>query len=192
MLRIILIKPGTTDYDEQRRITGTLDVPLNTQGLAEVQKMALELQGYEIDHVYCSPCLSAWQTARMIAEPQGAKVTRVPELANLNQGLWQGKLTDEVKQTQPKVFRRWREHPETVCPPQGEMIEAALQRVHATWEKIVRRHKEGTIGVAMPAPLFELARSDWKHEALRPPHLTPVPGGCWEWIDANEIKLVAS
>ena len=32
MIRVILIRPGTTDYDEQRRIKGTLDIPLNEFG----------------------------------------------------------------------------------------------------------------------------------------------------------------
>ena len=29
MVRIVLIRPGSTDFDEQGRITGTLDIPLN-------------------------------------------------------------------------------------------------------------------------------------------------------------------
>ena len=32
MLQIVLIRPGTTDFDEQGRIQGTLDIPLNERG----------------------------------------------------------------------------------------------------------------------------------------------------------------
>ena len=37
MVQIVLIRPGSTDYDEQGRIQGTLDIPLNDQGADEVQ-----------------------------------------------------------------------------------------------------------------------------------------------------------
>ncbi len=42
MLTVILIRPGSTDFDEQGRIQGTLDVPLNEQGAAEVGRLAEE------------------------------------------------------------------------------------------------------------------------------------------------------
>ena len=32
MLQIVLIRPGSTDYDVQQRIQGSLDIPLNEQG----------------------------------------------------------------------------------------------------------------------------------------------------------------
>ena len=44
MLSVILIRPGSTDYDEQGRIQGTLDVPLNEQGGVEVARVADELR----------------------------------------------------------------------------------------------------------------------------------------------------
>ena len=36
MLKIIVIRPGATDYVDQGRIQGTLDVPLNEHGKGEV------------------------------------------------------------------------------------------------------------------------------------------------------------
>ena len=33
-----------------------------------------------------------------------------------------GMLVEEVKQKQPRVYRQWLEHPETVCPPEGETV----------------------------------------------------------------------
>ena len=36
MLQIVLIRPGSTDYDRQERIQGTLDIPLDKQGTAEL------------------------------------------------------------------------------------------------------------------------------------------------------------
>ena len=122
MLRIILVRPGSTDYDEQERIQGTLDIPLNAQGMAEVARITQELRDKEIDMVYASPCESAQQTAHAIAEGLDLKWKRLDRLRNLDHGLWQGMQISEVRHKQPKVYRQWQEQPENVCPPEGEML----------------------------------------------------------------------
>ena len=45
MLQIVLIRPGSTDYDVQGRIQGSLDIPLSEQGLAEAAAVAEQLRG---------------------------------------------------------------------------------------------------------------------------------------------------
>ena len=52
MLKIILIRPGSTDFDEQGRITGTLDVPLNDCGNDQVARTIDELTDHEIQAIY--------------------------------------------------------------------------------------------------------------------------------------------
>ena len=44
MLRIVLIRPGATDYDCEERIQGALDIPLNRQGLMEVARAVDQLR----------------------------------------------------------------------------------------------------------------------------------------------------
>src|SRR5437868_771071 len=80
-----------------------------------------------INHIYASPCRSARQTAELLAADHKLKVKTINELQNLDHGLWHGKLVDEVRVSQPKVFRQLQDHPETVCPPQGEPVGAALE-----------------------------------------------------------------
>jgi probable phosphoglycerate mutase len=63
MLRIFLIRPGSTDFDQQRRIKGTLDIPLNDLGKQQGAQAAEALADTAIEIVYSAPCQSAWQTA---------------------------------------------------------------------------------------------------------------------------------
>src|SRR5262245_38995032 len=129
MLRILLIRPGSTDLDEQGRIKGTLDVPLSQQGTAQVAKAVGELSGHSIDAIYSAPTTCCQQTATALAGDRRVKIKRIDGLHNLDHGLWHGKLIDEVRQTQPKVYRQWQENPELVCPPAGESLSAARKRV---------------------------------------------------------------
>src|SRR5438093_9160443 len=83
MLTVILIRPGSTDFDEQGRIQGTLDVPLNEQGDAEVARLADELRDRGLETVYHSDCASAQQTAEALAAALELKPKRLDNLHNL-------------------------------------------------------------------------------------------------------------
>src|SRR3972149_4211222 len=156
MLQIVLIRPGSTDYDDQQRIQGTLDIPLNEKGNGEVARVIEELRGKPIEVVYTAPCQSAEQTAETIAEQFGVKCKRLERMQNLDQGLWQGMLVEDVRMKQPKVYRQWQEQPEIVCPPEGEMLSEAQERVRGTINKLVKRHREGVIGLVAPEPLASI------------------------------------
>ena len=51
MVRVLLIRPGATEYDQQGRVQGTLDVPLCEDGRQEVEKMVEELRGQYDDEI---------------------------------------------------------------------------------------------------------------------------------------------
>jgi probable phosphoglycerate mutase len=63
-----------------------------------------------------------------------------------------------VRQKQPKVYRQWQEQPECICPPEGEMLGAARERVQAALTKLVKKHKTGVIGIVVPEPLASVVK----------------------------------
>src|SRR5262245_36068481 len=139
MVQMLDVRAGTTDFDEQGRIKGTLDIPLSAAGQRQVGRLIGELHNTKINHVYASPCRSAQQTAGSLAADHKLKVKTLDELQNLDHGLWHGKLIDEVRVSQPKVFRQLQDHPETVCPPQGEPVGTAVERVRSLIRSEERR-----------------------------------------------------
>lgn len=158
MVRIILVLPGATDYDEERRIQGALDIPLNAQGDAEVAGIIDGLSNHEIEAVYSPSCRPAYQTAETIAAALGIKHKKLSGLENVDHGLWQGMKVEELRRKHPKVYRQWQEQPESVCPPQGEMIEQAEKRMRAAMAKILKKHKQGTVALVVPEPMASLVR----------------------------------
>jgi broad specificity phosphatase PhoE len=166
MLKIALIRPGTTDYDVQERIQGTLDIPLNEQGLAEAAQAAADLHDKGLEVIYAPPSEPAFRTAEIVSEALDIKMRKLVNMQNLNQGLWQGMLVKDVRRKHPKVYRQWQEQPENVCPPEGEMLSAADQRVRAAMMKLLKRHKDGMIGICVPEPLLSLARRFILHGEL--------------------------
>jgi broad specificity phosphatase PhoE len=168
MLTILLIRAGRTEFDREARIQGTLDVPLSDEGRLEAEAAAAELvdTSASVTALYAGPCLSAQQTAEIVGEKLRLKHKTLSKLHNLNQGLWQGMLFEDVKSKQPKVYRQWQDHPETVCPPEGETLSAAAERLKLALAKLSKKHKTGAIGLVLAPPLARVLRSMLRAEHL--------------------------
>jgi len=191
MLRIVLFRPGATDFDQQGRIKGTLDIPLNAEGSLQVARTAHELRDEGIGVIYCSPCRAAEQTAEILGANWRVRVKRVPGLRNLNHGLWQGKLIAELKDNQRKVYRQWQEQPETVCPPEGEMLKSARARISHSLEKLVRKHRSGVVGIVVPEPLATLVRAYLEKSAVGDLWKAERNCGNWEAIEVESESWLA-
>jgi broad specificity phosphatase PhoE len=185
MTQVILIRPGATVYDEQNRIQGVLDVPLSERGQAEVAKLAERLAGLELSALYCGPGESVARTAEAVGRSIGLRPKRVDDLRNLDQGLWQGLQREEIRRRHNKVFRQWLEEPLTVCPPHGETVENALERIRAALRPLIKRHRDESIGLVVAEPIAQLI-AGYLRQA---PHVQledDVPTGGFEQIDVAD------
>jgi broad specificity phosphatase PhoE len=160
MTQVVLIRPGATVYDEQNRVQGILDIPLSERGRAEVAQLVEMLVesgvGVELAALYCGPGESVVRTAEAVGKALGLRPKRIDELRNIDQGLWQGLQLDEIKRRNVKVFRQWLDDPVTVCPPQGETVENALERIKATLRPLIRRHHDEAVGIVVGEPIGQL------------------------------------
>jgi broad specificity phosphatase PhoE len=159
MLNILLVRAGSTEYAIQGRVQGTLDVPLSEEGRWQAEMAANQLRDQSIETLYCGPCRASQQTAEIIGQELDLKPRTNEKLHNLDLGLWQGMLVKEVKSKQPKVYRKWQEHPETVCPPEGETLQHAQARLQTMLGKLIKKHKSGTIAMVLIDPLASLFRN---------------------------------
>jgi probable phosphoglycerate mutase len=138
--------------------------------------------------VYSGPSQSALQTADALAAALGIKTKALDSLHNLDFGLWQGMLIAEVKAKQPKVYRQLQEQPETVCPPQGETVGAARQRVQSALAKIAKKHKsEGAVAVVVPEPLVSISRQVLRNGELGDFWQNGQGTPAWEVLDVHEV-----
>ena len=192
MLRIVLIRPGSTDYDVQQRIQGSLDIPLNEQGTTEVEQICEGLRVEGIETVYAPVSQPARQTAEIIAAGLGVKLKKIERLESLNQGLWQGTLVENVRRKQPKVYRQWQEQPENFCPPEGEMLSEADERIRMALVKLLKRHKEGVIGLVVPEPLLSLARRFMTHGELGDLWKVSNGHGRFEVLEVDSEEVLAA
>lgn len=189
MLKIYLVRPGSTEFDEQGRIKGTLDIPMSPAGVEQVEKVAAELAGFDIARIYTSPCQSAQQTARQLSRGGKIKVKVVDGLTNLNHGLWHGKRVEDLKVTQPKKYRQFADDPESACPPEGESLQSAKDRVIKALNRLIRKNQDEQIVLVVPDPLATIIRSILECKSVGDLWQTECDSCYWEVIDFSSRKV---
>jgi broad specificity phosphatase PhoE len=190
MLTIALIRPGESEYDSQGRVQGNLDVPLSVEGQRQVERVALELGGADLEVVYGPECEPAWESTQRLASMLGVKAKPIADMQNLDHGLWQGLLIDDVKRKHPKVYRQWQENPASVCPPEGETLQEAQERIQTCVAKLLKKHKQGRIGLVMPEPLASLVRAHFGQIDLGDLWHAGADRPAWEWIEARPASTI--
>jgi len=189
MIQMYVVRACSTDFDEQGRIKGTLDIPLSETGQGQVGRLVSDLHEQSLQVIYASPCRSAQQTAAALASDHQLKVKTLDELQNLDHGLWHGKLVDEVRVSQPKVFRQLQDHPETVCPPQGEPVGDAVERVRSLVSRLIRKHKTGAIALVVPEPVASFVRAALGRAELGDLWKAECECGGWQAFDVKGEKV---
>ncbi|RMG38764.1 MAG: histidine phosphatase family protein [Planctomycetota bacterium] len=150
MPTVVIVRSGETDYDSEHRVQGVLDLPLTAHGVSQVRELAAKLTPMCLEVVYCGPSEQARQTARILAEELGCELRVLAELANLNQGLWQGLRVEEIRRKYPRLFKQWRDRPDVVCPPSGETSDEAVARIHRALARPLRRKHRFAIVASEP------------------------------------------
>lgn len=91
MTQLYLVRHGETDWNVQRRIQGSTDIPLNDNGRRQAKRTARLLAAGGWDAVFCSPLSRAQETATIITGELGlALPLLLPAVAERRYGAAEG------------------------------------------------------------------------------------------------------
>ena len=142
-MHLLLIRHGETDWNNEGRMQGSIDTPLNARGIEQAQRVAERLTAEErIDVLYTSPLARARLTAEIIGQACGLSPIPDPRLVERSTGKLEGLTLLEVEQLFPEVFRAWREDKARVVLPGGEDQQAFQERVVSFLDTVRSRHQD--------------------------------------------------
>lgn len=169
MPEVVIIRSGCTDFDEQNRIKGSLEIPINSQGEKQIQQVVEQLAQTPLEIIYADSSEPSLSTAEAIGDALDVKVQLSDDLRNLDQGLWEGLQVEDVRHKYPRVFKQWRESPETICPPEGELATEAIERIYKVLRKPLKKRDCFAIVASEPlATLIGWVVSEQKSELPDP------------------------
>lgn len=152
------VRHGETDWNVQKKIQGTTDVPLNENGLRQARELAEKLvrEEYVIDRAYTSPLLRAQATAQTAANALGIECVILSDLSEMDLGEWEGDNWPNIEKQYGEVYYYWNSHRRYVRTPNGESYNEVLRRVFRALEYIMRHENGNVLVVSHSAIMFSL------------------------------------
>ena len=123
-----IARHGETTWNAVGRYQGRLETPLSPLGQAQAQALAGALQHRGVRRIISSPLSRCVQTAVPLSSLTGVPIETDPRLLEIAHGTWDGRYRTEIAQTEPELFREWRDHPEGVRFDGGESLGDVLAR----------------------------------------------------------------
>lgn len=140
-----LLRHGESEGNNGGVLQGRRDYHLSDRGREQARRAAawFRREIREIDCLLSSPLTRAEQTARILAQELGIEQVEVlPELTELDTGLFTGLTLREAREAYPAEWARFQaESWEGV--PGAERIEALYSRGEAVWNLLCRRFAAG-------------------------------------------------
>ncbi|HEX7588928.1 MAG TPA: histidine phosphatase family protein [Anaerolineae bacterium] len=144
--RVLLVRHGDTEASKGDRFTGAQDIPISKDGRIHASELATRLSRYPLDAIFASSMQRAMETAGFIARVHALEVTPVPDLREMNHGVWDGKTRGEVLQQYGAAqVAEYDRDPYHFAPPGGESGESVLRRAVPALQQILRQQANKTI-----------------------------------------------
>jgi alpha-ribazole phosphatase len=121
-MRLIVVRHGETFYNEQGRLTGQSDVPLNPLGERQAAALSDCLATEHLDVIVTSDLERTRVTAKAIAHNHGLPLQEDADLRELAFGEWEGYTYNEVLARDENLASLWRVDPTKYAPPGGETV----------------------------------------------------------------------
>ena len=141
---LVLISAAGTGWDETGRLVGQAAVTATDTALTHLHERLRTLGvllGAKVDLVLSGPEDSTKASAALAAEALGGKTKALDALANVDLGLWEGTLREELEGRCPSSYKAWRDQPASVRPPEGESLADAAERAADAIRRAVEKCK---------------------------------------------------
>ena len=142
---IYTIRHGHTAFNEGKRYAGSIDVPLNDNGIKSTIAASEKLAGYKFDVVITSTKKRAIQTAELLLNKK-ISIIKTKLCNERNFGIMEGKTWDEVQSLEPPILLiNVGNDLHTVNPKGGEPFEDLWERAKKFRRYIFREYKGSSI-----------------------------------------------
>lgn len=178
-IRLLLVRSGATEWDEAGRVQGSTDLPMCEAGrgvCVEGLKSLAMGNGWKPGVVLHGPDEASAQTAGMLSRMTGARRREVEELREMDLGLWEGQLDEQLEERYPSAYAKWRDDPSSVQPPDGERLGEAEARLLRALDRAAERATKPVVAVVLRPIVFGVAACLLKGEAF---------SGMWEFVEGE-------
>lgn len=151
MVKLYLIRHAESIGNVEEFFQGSLDVKISPKGFKQLEELKTRFKDIQLDKIYSSPLERAIKTARYVNFYQHLDIIRVPEIAEINAGDFQGKKWSDLPVLFPEEYHNWKENPEEFKSPNGESMKDVSKRMIKAMNSIISENagKDKNINIAV-------------------------------------------
>ena len=194
MVKFIIVRHGYSVANKEKRFSGQMDIPLDEIGLSQAESVAdYIVENFKVDSIYTSDLIRTVQTVKPTAERLGLEINKCKELREVDVGLWQGMLIEDVKKEYPENFEVYRNTPGLCRFDGGENYSDCLYRAKALLDELAKENDGKTIVIGTHGGVIRTLRANLKNIPMdKIQELPQVPNASITIVEYNsgEIKLI--
>jgi len=162
----VFLRHGSTDWNQENRLLGQQDIPLNDRGCEQAKEASQILTYLQFSMIVCSPLQRCQQTADIINEKLNLPTFTHEGLMEANLGEKEGHLKNDSVS-----FQAWQKEE---APASGEAYSQFKVRVLKSVEDIFTISQYGFVLVIAHGGVFEAIRDNFQMPEFYLPCATPV------------------
>jgi alpha-ribazole phosphatase len=144
-LRLLLVRHGSTVYNEEGRYTGQRDIPLSVPGERQAVLSGERLATEPIDVIVSSDLQRTRVTAQAIAQHHNLPILEDASLREVSLGAWEGVTYAEIKARYADGLALWRADSAHTAPHGGETIIQVRDRVVPALQRWQAHYPDATM-----------------------------------------------
>lgn len=171
-MKVACVPAGRTSWDLQGRMAGSVEVPLSDHGVGDIEKLGDPLRHLAPRVVYGACTDPSKGSAAILADALGVRLRCRAELRELDMGIWQGLLIEEIVHKHPKAWRSWQRDPFRNTPAGAEDPQDTVRRVRSLVDMLDRKHAGDSVVLVAGRMLCRIVESVLSR---RPPEARSAP-----------------
>ena len=194
MTTLIFVRHGQSVSNLERRFTGQHETLLTELGHLQAEATAEYLDGFAIDRIYSSDLERSMQTAEHTARRRGLSITPDRSFREINAGLWEDQLYDDLCLRFPESYEKWKSDLGHAHPDGGESVVQLAARVFGGVERVLSENRGKTVAIFTHATPVRMMACRWfdvpVEEASRVPFCTNASVSVAEYADDGSFRLL--
>ena len=163
MVRFIIVRHGLSKANKEQRFSGQYDFPLEEMGVRQADAVSKYIyENFKVDRIYSSDLSRAYNTVKPLSELLEMDITMRSDLREIDVGVWQNVLFEEVQEKFPEDFKKYLSNPGLWKFEGGECYSDVQRRALLAIEEIASENEGKNVVIGTHGGFIRALRAAWE------------------------------
>jgi len=158
--RLYLIRHGQVADGHTHLYHGHNDIHLSPRGVAQLEKLARQLEAAPLAAVYSSDLIRSWEGAKILCRGRELEPVRIAEFREISFGMWEGLSFEEIAAQYPEELNARFRDLANFRIPGGESLGDVRDRALPRLRELIKHHPGQAFALVAHAGVNRVVLSD--------------------------------